>query len=137
MKSRGFTLLEMLVATLILGVAVAGLLSNISLSLRTASRVTDYDRGALAAKRKMDELLEDSRLRRFSTVSGPLDPSTGLEGGWRARVEPFEAPAQAGPGTAVLDRVVLELWWRQGPRTRRIQVEAFRRSFVEPPGVQP
>lgn len=137
MKARGFTLLEMLVATLILGVAVAGLLSNISASLRTASKVADYDRAALAAKRKMDELLSDSRLGRFAAVSGPLDPSMGLEGGWRARVEPFEAPAQAGPGTPVLDRVVLEMWWRQGPRTRRVQLEAFRRSFVEVPGVQP
>ncbi|MCS6952904.1 MAG: prepilin-type N-terminal cleavage/methylation domain-containing protein [Bryobacterales bacterium] len=137
MRARGYTLLEMLVATLILGVTVAGLLSNLSLSLRTASKVADYDRAAFLAKRKMDELLSDSRLHRFAALDGPLDPAIGLEGGWRVRVEPFEAPAQARPGTPVLDRIVLELWWRQGSRTRRLQLEAFRRSLVEIPGTQP
>lgn len=137
MRARGFTLLEMLVATLILGVAVAGVLSNISVSLRTAAKVTDYDRAALIARRKMDELLTGTRLPRFAVAGGPLDPATGLEGGWSVRVEPFEAPAQAGPGTLVLDRLVLDLWWKQGPRTRRVQLEAFRRAAVAPPGAQP
>ncbi|MCL6506942.1 MAG: type II secretion system GspH family protein [Bryobacteraceae bacterium] len=137
MRSRGFTLLEMLVATLILGVAVAGVLSNISLSLRTAARVTDYDRAALLARRKMSELLAGPRLPRFAFAGGPLDPTTGLEGGWSVRVEPFEAPTQAGPGTLVLDRVVLTLWWKQGSRTRRVELEAFRRSLTSPLGTQP
>ncbi len=137
MRTRGFTLLEMLVATLILGVAVAGVLSNISLSLRTAARVTDYDRAALLARRKMGELLAGPRLPRFAFAGGPLDPATGLEGGWSVRVEPFEAPAQAGPGSLVLDRVVLALWWKQGSRTRRVELEAFRRSLTSPPETQP
>ncbi len=85
MKSRGFTLLEMLVATLIMGIAVVALLSNISTSLRHASRVTDNDRAALAAKRKMDELLLDTRfsprLRSGRQVrSGRHRDEWGLEG---------------------------------------------------------
>ncbi len=63
MKPRGFTLLEMLVATAIMGIAVVALLANISTSMQNASRLTDYDRAALLAKRKMDELLLDGRDR--------------------------------------------------------------------------
>jgi general secretion pathway protein I len=136
MKTRGFTLLEMLVATLIMGIAVVGLLSNISTSLSTAGRLTDYDRAALVAKRKMDELLLDSRLPRFDVVEGRFDSATagGLQGGWRARLTPFEMPPQAAPGTHVLDRLELEIWWMSGQKRRRLVLEAFRRSVIEPGG---
>jgi len=50
MRTRGFTLLEVLVATLIMGLAVVGLLSAISTSMRNAARLTDYDRVAMVAR---------------------------------------------------------------------------------------
>ena len=40
---RGFTLLEVLVATVIMGIAVAGLIAGLSQSAKNASRLTDYD----------------------------------------------------------------------------------------------
>ncbi len=56
---RGFTLLEVMVASLIMGIAVAGVLSGLAGAARNASRLTDYDRATLVAKQKMDELLLD------------------------------------------------------------------------------
>ena len=137
MNNRGFTLLEMLVATFIMGVAVVGLLSNISTSLNNAGRLTDYDRAALAAKRKMDELLLDSRLPKSTLLEGSLGPAAfgGLEGGWRARLTTFETPPQAGPGTAVLDRLELEIWWTSGAKRRSLTLDGYRRSAVLRPGV--
>ena len=55
-RNRGFTLLEVMVATTIMAIAVVGLLSSLSASLRNAARLTDNDRSALLARRKMDEL---------------------------------------------------------------------------------
>ena len=131
MRRGGFTLLEMLVATLIMGIAVVGLLSNISTSLNHASRLADYDRAALVARRKMNELLLDSQLPKGILVSGQFDPATtGVTGGWRARLTSFEEPPDAGPGTPILERIELEIWWGRDSRLRRFSLEAFRRALM-------
>jgi len=132
-RNRGFTLLEVMVATTIMAIAVVGLLSSISASLRNAARLTDYDRSALLARRRMDELLLDRRLPRFATVEGNWDLSaTGVEGGWRARMTPFDVPPGAGAGVAVLDRVELEVWWKKGGFRRSFTLEGFRRGMLRP-----
>ena len=43
-QQRGFTLLEALVATMIMGVAIAGILDALAASSRNASRLTQADR---------------------------------------------------------------------------------------------
>ena len=54
--ANGFTLLEVLVATLIMGIAISGILSGLSGAARNASRLTDHDRVTLLAQQKMDDL---------------------------------------------------------------------------------
>ena len=58
---RGFTLLEMLVATTIMGLAIAGLMSGLSNSTRNAARLRDYDRVVQLARLRMNDLLADMR----------------------------------------------------------------------------
>src|SRR5215475_7071287 len=96
----GFTLLEVLVATLIMGIAVAGILSGLSASVRNAARLTDYDRATLLARSKMDELLADQSIQRNVFIEGAFDAamSGGSSSGWRARILPFEHAPGAGPG---------------------------------------
>ena len=108
---RGFTLLEVLVATVVLAVAITGLLSALTGSLNNISHVTEADRAAVLARRKMDELITVRELPRNQIIEGRWDQATGVEGGWRAQVTPFEAPPDAGPGALVMDRVQLEIWW--------------------------
>src|SRR5205814_2063081 len=85
MKSRrGFTLLEVLVATTIMGVAVVTLLSALSTSVRNATRLTDYDRAALLARAKMDALLVDPALPRRVGVGAVV--KTNDRWMWNGRV---------------------------------------------------
>ncbi|HKD07623.1 MAG TPA: prepilin-type N-terminal cleavage/methylation domain-containing protein [Bryobacteraceae bacterium] len=128
----GFSLLEVLVATVILGVAVTSLIVGLSQSVKNASRLSDYDRSATLARNKMNDLLLDADLPFDGEVEGQFDKDAG----WRAVVRPFEQPPQAGPGTPILQRIALEVWWQPatGPR-RTIQVAGYRSTRIPAPPV--
>ena len=128
---RGFTLLEVLVATTIMGVAVVTLLSALSTSVRNATRLTDYDRAALLARAKMDALLIDPALPRQTVLENALEPALlgGAKGGWRAQVTPFEQ----GPGERLgLERIQLEIWWMAGTQRRSFGLDGYRRMVLPP-----
>jgi len=138
-KQRGFTLLEVMVATLIMAVAVTGLLSAISTSLRSASRLTDYDRATLLARQKMDELLIAKNLPMLTTLEGGWEQGVtgGVNMGWCARLTPFEVPPGSGPEAPFLERVELEIWWMNGNQKRKFMIEGFRRAVPAPKGQPP
>jgi type II secretion system protein I len=129
MKSRaGFTLLEILVATTIMGVAVVGLLSSLSTSMRNAAHVTDADRAAQIARNKMEELVSDANLPFQANLQGAIDASTG----WTAQIAPFEAP-QTQPGSLILQRISLVVWWRSGGNQRQYPLESYRVAEIPRP----
>jgi len=133
-STAGFTLLEVLVASVIMAVAITGLLSNLTLSLRTAARLTEYDRAALLARHKMDELLLLPPVPTQQMVEGRFDMTQS--GGRRSRLEArsgiFEAPPGAGPGVEILERVELQIWWNQGGKLRTYPLEGFRKRLMMP-----
>ncbi len=127
-RSRGFTLLEVLVATTIMALAVSTALSALSTSVRNASRLSESDKLSVMAKRTMDDLLASPPLPYGRVLQGVYDPrETGLESGWRARVEPFEKVPGA-PDEAGLERIVLELWWTHGNERRTLSSEGYRQK---------
>ena len=133
-QSRGFSLLEVMVATFIMAVAVVALLSNLTTSLRNASRLTDYDRAAILARHKMDELLLVPRLPRGQVIEGRFDPSqsSGLNASWRARAGIFESAPGSGPGSQVLERIELHVQFENGGRTKSFSLEGFRKRYLQP-----
>jgi len=135
-SQRGFTLLEVMVATVIMGLAVAGLIAGLSQSVRNASRLTDYDRAAMLARTKMNDLLLDANEPFDGTLEGRFDSDEAgpMSSGWRASFGPFDVPTNAGPGTMILQRVGLELWWEPKTGTRRsIHLEGFRQARIPVP----
>ena len=133
MRERGFTLLEVLVATVIMAAAVVALLSNLSTSLNNASRLTSYDRAVIVARNTMNELLTRQDLPKMTVMEGTWDrAAVGVEGGWRARLMPFERTPGAGPGAWGLDRLELEVWWMNGSQRQSLELEAFRSTVLRP-----
>ncbi len=120
-RRKGFTLLEMMVAAVIMAVAVSGLMSSLSTSMRNASKITEYDRASIMARSKMDELISQPHLPRRTLLEGP---------GWRARVTPFEMPPNPQPGYSILDRIELEVSWMAGDQRKTFVLEGFRKSIL-------
>ena len=130
MKTRGFTLLEVLVATLIMAIAVTGLLSALSTSMRNGARLTDYDRAVILARQKMDELILAGNAPRTVPIEGvwPPEVTGSTPTGFRALITPFEMPPGARPGTTILERVQLEVWWESGGKRKTFTLEGYRQA---------
>jgi hypothetical protein len=116
-----------LVATTIMAVAVGTLLAAMSNSLRNASRMLDSDRGAVLARRTMDELIAAPPIAYDQVLQGVYDVrESGIPAGWRARVEPFETVPGGPPDRATIERILLEVWWNRGAQRRSLVLEGFR-----------
>jgi prepilin-type N-terminal cleavage/methylation domain-containing protein len=135
--SRGFTLLEVMVAAFIMAVAIVGLLTGISGSTRNAARLRDYDRVTQLGQLRMSELLVDWRTPVDAELAGEFDPSQAgpLKAGWRARMSNFEKPPNPVAGDLVLDRLQLEIWWMDGRTRKSVVLEGFRQRILLPADV--
>src|SRR5260370_19589221 len=124
---RGFTLLEVLVATTVMGIAVVTLMAGLSTSARNASRLTYYDRVALLARAKMDALLVDPSITPATVMEQPLDPSLlgGARGGWRAQLPPFGTSPPPVPGAPGPPPLPLYTCWIFGVQPPSFRVQTF------------
>ncbi|MCU1336212.1 MAG: hypothetical protein JWO19_1793 [Bryobacterales bacterium] len=133
-QQRGFTLLEALVATMIMGIAVAGILNALAASSRNVSRLTQADRAVLLARTKMDELLVNDALPRKVFLEGrfAFAEAGAMDAGWRARVTPIESAPEAVDLNWVIDRIELEISWMDGATRRSFSLEGYRRALLRP-----
>jgi hypothetical protein len=121
-----------------MAIAVTGLLSALSTSLRNAARLTAYDRAAMLARQKMDELLIATRLPKGVPIEGGWDTYTaaGVPLRWRAVLSNSERQPNAAVGSPYIERVQLEILWMEGGRERAFALEGYRRATVAPEDVQ-
>jgi general secretion pathway protein I len=125
---RGFTLLEMLVASTIMGVAIVGLMAGLTGATRNAARLRDYDRVVQLARLRMNELLANPNTPIGTQLGGQFPPELvgGLTAGWQAKVGIDETGPESSPGAYVLDRVQLEIWWMAGAQRRTFTMDGYR-----------
>jgi type II secretion system protein I len=134
----GFTLLEVLVATVIMGVAVTALIVGLSQSVKNASRLADYERAVMLARTKMNDLLLDVNLPFDGSVDGAFatEQAGGVASGWKAALRPYDVPPNAGPGVTVLQQISLDVWWEPATGGRRtMHLEGYRPARIPVPGV--
>ena len=128
-RERGFTLLELLVAFVILSVAVATLLHAFSQSLRNTALAEDYTLATLHAQSLLAQVGVEPPLTE-GMYQGVFDPQFA----WQITIERYvdpEAPADTETlGFAVkLYHVVLWVSWADGSQTRQIELQTLRLAW--------
>ena len=122
-RSRGFTLLEVLVATAIMGIAVAALVSGLSGSLRNLSRLEDREKAVLLARSQLNRLLAEETLKPGPARRGRWEGSFR----WEAQVRRWN-PAGAQNPLAVppLAIVSLTVYWVGATGEKRVTLETSK-----------
>lgn len=124
-KQGGFTLLEVMAATAIMGIAVAALLANLQMSLRNSARAREAEKIPFVAQHEMDRLLTEPP-PNFEVIRGRND--TGVS--WTAEASPFEYQLHPAAGTLYLQRIQLRLHWSIDGKEHSYRIEGFRQNTL-------
>ena len=120
---RGFSLLEMAVATLLIGLAATALLGTVGDSLAAVQSARDFERASELARNSLDELLAAGQLPIGEEIGG----TEGERFGWRAKAEIADRFGKDTAGRA-LARIRLEVWWISGGQRRAASFETLART---------
>lgn len=127
--ARGFSLLELLVALVIIGTSFTVLFSTVSTNLRSIRRVDNFEQRLLNAKSKLRELDLIQSFRPGDRSDGTFPDGTI----WQIEVLPFlSPPPEIAPGTAPsMVKLVMTLNWEGQAGRQSWKVETYR---LNPPG---
>jgi prepilin-type N-terminal cleavage/methylation domain-containing protein len=119
-SSRGFTLLEVLVATAVLGIAIAIVLQLFSANLRALAASEDYVSATKRAEAKMHEILDDQALSETS-----MSETTG--DGYRIDVAITNVMAERTETLPVkLLEISMTVSWRKGMKERSLNLKTMK-----------
>ena len=118
-RQRGFTVLEALVAVMILGSAVAAISGVLSTSLRNIGRAEEYERVTLLARAQMNELLALPPWKDGNTWSGQWAGDYR----WKARAQAVPSARGAQDAAQLLVRMTLVGVWKttRGEKTYTLE----------------
>lgn len=123
----GFTLLEVLIAVMILGLCITAILQQFSVGLHAGNKTRQVVVAELHAREKLEEMKVENQLEE-TTASGSFDD--GYE--WHTEVIPFNYGDKEGEEdiyeqlkyeTFMLRTTVL---WHEGDRSRQVQLSTLR-----------
>jgi prepilin-type N-terminal cleavage/methylation domain-containing protein len=119
-RSAGFTLLEVIVAIAILGIAIAVVLQLFSANLRAISVSGDYVTAATRAEAKMREILSDDKLSEKSF-------SEATQEGYRIDVSITDVIKERTENLQVkLLEVDLTIHWIQGTKQKSMSLRTLK-----------
>ncbi|HMA66611.1 MAG TPA: prepilin-type N-terminal cleavage/methylation domain-containing protein [Desulfosalsimonadaceae bacterium] len=125
---RGFTLIEVLVAFMILAISIVVVMQLFSGSLKAGAVSTDYFYGIFHAQETMEGLLAQKQLAPGTRAGEYPD---GYQ--WRADIERVEQDAESGRRKLPVAeyRIRLTVFWEKGGRKRDYVLETTK--LVLPP----
>ncbi|MBN1832526.1 MAG: type II secretion system protein [Deltaproteobacteria bacterium] len=122
-RKGGFTLLEVLIAMMILTISLAAIFQLFSGGLRSAKLSDGYTRAIFHARAKMEETLLADRLM-LGEAEGVIEEDYG----WRLSIDPYESGGEAGvPSKAAetLFLVTVDIVWTDGERERTFTIRTL------------
>jgi general secretion pathway protein I len=125
---RGFSLVEVMVAAAILGMAATALFGLFSRSLLNLGRIQDLHHYQLAGEEVMNRVLLLPSLPPGGTIEGRIDR---LDARWVVNVSPWiPANLEDRPADAVL-KIDVEILWQSRSDERSIKLETVRVSALQ------
>jgi prepilin-type N-terminal cleavage/methylation domain-containing protein len=119
-RKSGFTLLEVLVALAVLGIALVVIFQLFSADLKGLATSDDYANAVIKAESKMREILDDDTLSEKTW-------SEATEDGYRIDAVVTEAVAERTENLQVkLLEINLAVHWRSGLRNRTITLKTMK-----------
>jgi prepilin-type N-terminal cleavage/methylation domain-containing protein len=119
-SSEGFTLLEVIVAIAILGIAVSVVLQLFSADLRAISTSGDYVAAATRAEAEMRNILDDNNLQEASFSETTPD-------GYRIDVSVAQALKERTQNLQVkLLRIDLTVHWTKGAKEKSLTLSTMK-----------
>jgi general secretion pathway protein I len=126
-QCRGFSLLEVLVAFVIMSLALGVLLKVFSTGLRGAALSDEYGRAAILAESKLASLGVESELVE-GTAEGEFDERYR----WRTSIvevvldEHTDNVSPPGGGSIQPLQLTVEVYWESGARRRSVELSTLR-----------
>jgi len=125
-RHAGFTLIEVLLAVIILGLSLTAILQQFSMALRGGSVSQDVSRAVLYAKQKLEELKTAEDLG-----TGPGSGVFADGFAWETSVEPYALPGPDGDDTAVqlsyeLLQLTARVTWQYGLQQKRVELTTLK-----------
>jgi general secretion pathway protein I len=119
-RKAGFTLLEILVALALLGVAIVMVLELFSADIKAIMASEDYVSAVMKAEAKMREVLDDDKLEEGTT-------SEAMENGCVADVTVSEVMKERTESLPVrLLEITLMFHWTKGTTTRALTLKTMK-----------
>ncbi len=130
-SQRGLTLIEVLVAFVVLALTLGVILQIFSGGLRNARLSDAYTRALLLAESRLEAVGSEQAL-----VPGETVGQLGEDLRWRVRIQPWAgaaadplaaaAPAGGAPPARILYEVQVQVAWQAGGRERALRLTSLR-----------
>ena len=128
LQQRGLSLLELLVAFVIMGIALGMLYKASGSSARSVGEVASYQRATALA----ESLLA---LRDAAPTEGWNEAGQSAEFAWQINSQPHPTPvSESNPAAPPLHAVHIVVQWNDGNRARQMELHTLRPERKAPAG---
>jgi general secretion pathway protein I len=119
-RQKGFTLMETLVAMMILSIALVIIFQQFSAAMNSGHISGSYTRAIFHAREKMDELL------LYETLSEEIQEGDFGDGyRWRYRIEQVKTDSLLNPEGLSSFTITVWVSWEQGRSTKHMDISAL------------